>query len=68
MIRCPFERDELVLEPICEEVVSAPQRDDRFAGEEVEAEEIDSIGARIVASGENERSSTTSEAGSTSGQ
>ena len=41
MIRCPFENDELVLEPICEEVVSAPQRDDWFAGEEVEAEEID---------------------------
>jgi hypothetical protein len=40
-IRCPFERDELVLEPIREEAVAAPQRDDRFSGEEVEAEEID---------------------------
>ncbi len=38
----PLESDELVLERICEEIAPASQRDDRFAGEEVETEEMGS--------------------------
>src|SRR5918994_7713566 len=35
----PLDSDELVLERFCEEIFPASQRDDWFAGEEVEAEE-----------------------------